>query len=146
MKHIISANHIGFDSFHGKEFTRRHLLERRSMKDIVHTVHGISHALRITDVSYDKPNLLGKIRACLLQVMTHIILLLLITGKDADFRKIAFDEMLEHGITKTSRAARNHQHPIIKSYDICHELPFPETTNKLCSNASIYASWVKDLS
>lgn len=72
-------------------------------------MHRIANRLGIAHVTDEEANLRSELGAALLQAMTHVILLLLVTGKDANLFKLGVNEVLEHGIAKTTRAARDHE-------------------------------------
>ena len=79
------------------------------MEDVVHAVHGVAHALGVTDVADEEANLGGELRRPLLQAVTHIVLLLLIAGEDSDLSQVGVHEVLKHGVAKATRAARDHE-------------------------------------
>ena len=80
--------------FHGEELAGRHLLEGRCVEDIVSAGNGAAAGLEAADVSDIEFDLVSDIRILGLVLVTHIVLLLLITGEDADFFDVSGQETL----------------------------------------------------
>ena len=109
MQHVISAYNVGADGLHGEELARGNLFESSGVENVVHTVHRIANRLSVTHVTDEESNLGSELGAALLQAMTHVILLLLVTGKDANLFELGVNEVLKHGIAKAARTARDHE-------------------------------------
>ena len=121
MEHIIRTNDIGLNSLHRKELTGRNLLQSSCVKNIVHTRHSVLDGLRIADISNIELDLFCRVRVLGLKLMAHIILLLFITGKDADFLEVRIKEMLQHSRTERTSTTCNHKGCVIK----CRHFYFP---------------------
>jgi len=76
------------------KFTRRHLLERSRVKNIIHPAHGPGHAACVTHIANVELEL-GMVVA-----LAHVILLFLIAAEDADFSNIRIQEALENSIAE----------------------------------------------
>lgn len=109
MQHVIGADNVSANRLHGKELARGHLLESGGVEDVVHTVHRIANRLSITHITNEETNLGSELRTTLLQAMTHVILLLLITREDANLFELGVNEVLKHGIAKAARTTRDHE-------------------------------------
>ena len=105
---VVRADDVRAHGLHGEELAGRHLLERRGVKDVVHTRHGVSHRLRIAHVADVELDLLGVLRMLRLQLVAHVVLLLLVTGEDADLPEIGVKKVLEDGGTEGTGAAGDH--------------------------------------
>ena len=70
------------------------------MEDVINAGHGIAHGLRVAHVADEELDLLRQLRHSGLQFMAHVILLLLITGEDADLTDVGIHEMLKNGGTE----------------------------------------------
>ena len=90
------------------------------MKDVVHTMHGVTNRLRVADITNMKTHFTGKIGGVSLQVMTHVVLLFLIAGEDADFAHIGVEEMLEDGGAEGPRSSSNHEGLALERFTINH--------------------------
>ena len=108
MQHVIGALHVGTDRLHGKELTGRHLLECCRMEDVINPGHGITHRLRVADVADEELDFPGQFRHGRLQLVAHVVLLLLVTGEDADLADVGVHEMLENRGTERTGAASDH--------------------------------------
>lgn len=79
------------------------------MEDVVDAAHGVAHALQIAYISDKEAHLARKLGSALLQEVAHVILLLFVTRKDANLADVRGEEVLEHGVTETPRAAGDHE-------------------------------------
>lgn len=79
------------------------------MENVVHTVHRIANGLGVAHVADDEADLGGELGAALLQAVAHVVLLLLVSGEDADLLEVRVHEVLEHGVAEAARAARDHE-------------------------------------
>ena len=108
MQHVVRALHVRLHRLHRKEFARRNLLERGGMEDVVHARHSVPDGLRVAHIADVELDLLGGVWMLGLKLMAHIILLLLVTGEDADFLEIGVQEVLEDGGTEGTGTAGDH--------------------------------------
>ena len=106
-QHVVRTYHIRSHSLHREELARRHLLQCCSMEDIVYARHCRPTRLQrahVTDIKLDFP---CHLRILHLILMSHIILLLLVTAEDTNLLNIRIQETLQHGISKRPCASRN---------------------------------------
>ena len=111
---VVRADDVGAHGLHGEELAGRHLLERCGMKDVVHARHGVTDGLGIADITDVKLHLLGVLRVLCLKLMTHIVLLLLVTGEDTDLLQVGVQEVLQNGRAKRTSTTSNHKGCVIK--------------------------------
>ena len=109
IQRVVRTNHIRLHSLHREELATRHLLQRSSMEHIVHTLHGIVQRTLVAHIADVELNLVCHLRHAGLEVMTHIILLLLITTEDTNLTDVSTQEAVQHSITKTTRASSNQE-------------------------------------
>ena len=88
MENVVRTDDVGLNGLHGEELTGRNLLQSSSVEDVVNTGHGITDRLRIADITDVELHLLGSLRVLGLKLMAHIVLLLFITGEDADLTDV----------------------------------------------------------
>ena len=100
---IVCADDIGHRRLHREELAGWHLFESRCRENIVDTTHRHIHRLLVAHIADIELDLR------VLQCMTHIILLLLVAREDANLLDIGIKESTKHGVSKTSRTARNQQ-------------------------------------
>ncbi|MNE33842.1 hypothetical protein D3C80_1275360 [compost metagenome] len=79
VQHVLGADDIGLDRFHGVELAGRYLLERCGMEDVVDPDHRLGNTLIVAHVADVELHLV------ITQGDTHVFLLLLVTAEDADF-------------------------------------------------------------
>ena len=99
IQHIVRTNHIGLHRLQWEEFTTGHLLQGSCREHIIHTVHHLVHRLAVAHIA-DIEFHLG-----VLQVMTHVILLLLVPRKDTDFLDVAVQEATEDSVAEGAGTA-----------------------------------------
>ena len=114
VQHIISTDDVGLDGLHGEELAGRNLLQSSSMEDVINTRHSITDRLRIADITDVELDLASSLRVLCLKLMTHIVLLLLITGEDANFLQVRIQKVLQNGGTERTGTASNHKGCVIK--------------------------------
>ena len=140
VQNIVGTDDVGLNGLHGEELAGRNLLQSSSVEDVVNTGHGVTDGLGIADIADVELHLLGSVRVLGLKLMAHIVLLLLVTGEDADFLQIGIQEVLQNGGTKRTSTTSNHKGCVIK----CRHFNFPlllcfkrflyiRRTNSLCS-------------
>ena len=66
---------------------------------------GGAAGFEIADVSDEKFDLVCDVRILGLVLVAHVVLLLLVTGEDADFAYIGAEEALEDGVSETTGAS-----------------------------------------
>ena len=107
-KHVLGALHVGARRLHREELARGNLLKSGGGEDVVHAAHGDVHGLLVANVA-DVELDLG-----VLQPVTHVVLLLLVAGEDADLPDVAVQEAAEDGVAETTGAAGDEEHFIFK--------------------------------
>ena len=94
MQDIISADDVSLNSLHREELAGRNLLQSGSVEDVVNAGHGVTDRLGVADITDIELDLLCSFRMLSLEFVTHIILLFLIAGEDADFLQVRIQEVL----------------------------------------------------
>ena len=84
------------------------------MEDVVNTGHSVTDGLGIADITDVEFDLLGGVRMLGLKLVTHIVLLLLVTGEDADFLQVRIQEVLQNGRTERASTTSDHKGCVIK--------------------------------
>jgi hypothetical protein len=75
------------------------------MKDVVRSIHGLPQGIQashVTDIKFEP---------WIAVPASHIVLLLLIAGKDPDLADVGLKESIQHGVTEAASAARNQKCP-----------------------------------
>ena len=85
------------------------------MEDVINSRHRIAAALQIADVTDKELNLMSYIREFHLILMTHVILLFLITTKDTDFTDICSQKTIQYSVTKRTCTTCNQQGFVFKN-------------------------------
>ena len=106
---VVGALHVRAHGLHGEELAGRHLLERRGVEDVVHPRHGVPDGLRVAHIADVELDLLRVLRVFRLKLVAHVVLLLLISGEDADLLEIGVQEVLEDSRTERTGSAGDHQ-------------------------------------
>ena len=114
MQDVIGADDVGLYSLHWEKLTGRDLLQSCGVENVVNTGHCITDRLRVTDITNVELDLLGIFRMLSLKLMTHIILLLFVTGKDADFFQVRIQKVLQNSRAKRTSTTGNHKGCVIK--------------------------------
>ena len=94
VQHVVGTDDIGLHRLHGKELAGRNLFQCSSVEDVVHTRHGVADGLWVADVADVEFDLFGMLWMLRLKLVTHIILLLLIAGEDANPLQVRVQKML----------------------------------------------------
>jgi len=118
---VIRTDDVGLDGLHGEELAGRNLLQSSSMEDVVNTGHCVTDGLRIADITDVELDLLGILRMLGLKLMTHIVLLLFITGEDTNLLQVRIQEVLQNGRAKRTSTTSDHKGCVIK----CRHFYFP---------------------
>ena len=84
------------------------------MEDVVNTGHGVTDGLRIADITDVELHLLSGVGMLCLKLMAHIVLLLFITGENADFLQVRIQKVLQNGGTKRTSTTSDHKGCVIK--------------------------------
>lgn len=108
-QHVFRSQHIGLDRLDGEELTGRHLLEGRRVEYVVNAVHSILHRLQIPDIPNIKADLIRHLRHPRLKLMAHIVLLLLVTGENADLANVGGKKTVQNSVSKRTGTTGNHQ-------------------------------------
>ena len=114
VQHIISTDDVGLDGLHGEELAGRNLLQSGSVENVVNTGHGILDRLGIADITNVELDLASSLRVLCLKLVTHVILLLLVTRENADFLQVRIQEVLQNGRTKRTSTTSDHKGCVIK--------------------------------
>ena len=72
----------------GEELAAGHLLEGGGMEDVVHALHGVAEGAAVAHVANVELDLAGHLGHTGLEVVTHIVLLLLVSREDADLTNV----------------------------------------------------------
>ena len=105
---VFRAENVGLDRLYREELAGRHLFERRRVENVIHAVHRVFDGRdvpHIADVEFDFLGDFGHFR---LKLVPHIVLFLLVAGKDPDLSDVRFQKAVENGISETPRPACNH--------------------------------------
>ena len=108
-EHVVRAYQIGLNRLHREELAARHLLQRRGVEDVIHSRHRAAAALQTADVSDVELYFVRVLRHTCLVLVAHVVLLLLVSGEDADLRYVCLEEAVEDSIAETARPAGNHK-------------------------------------
>ena len=108
-EHVIGADDVGAHGLHGEELAAGHLLQGRSVEDVVHAPHGAAHAGDVPYVADVKAQLARQFRVLLLHFVTHVVLFLFVAAEDADLADVAGQKMLEHRVAEAAGAAGDKQ-------------------------------------
>ena len=98
-QYIVRTDHIGLHSLQREELATGNLLQGGGRKHIIHSHHGTVHRLAVTDITDIKFHL------GILQVMTHVILLLLVATENTDLLDVAIKETTQYGVTEAAGAS-----------------------------------------
>ena len=83
-----------------EEFTARNLLQSGGVEDIVNSGHCAAAAFEAADVADVEFDFRSHVREFSLVFVTHIVLLLLIAGEDADFFYVCGEETVQYGVAE----------------------------------------------
>ena len=115
-QNIISSKHIRFNSLHREELTAGDLLQGCSCENIVNSsTHGYIDTLTVAHIANIEFHFSCLLRILCLQMMTHVILLFLITTENADFPNVGIQKTLQYHVTEGTGAACNQQDFIFKN-------------------------------
>lgn len=102
-EHVVRAEHVRPHGLDGEKFARRHLLQRRCMEDVVDAVHRVLDAPQVAHVADIVLDLVALVMAA------HVVLLLFVTGKNANLADVRREKPAEHGIAERARASRDEE-------------------------------------
>ena len=111
---VVRADDVGLNSLHREELAGRNLLQSSRMENVVNTRHGVLDRLRIADIADVELDLLGGLRVLGLKLVSHIILLLLVAGEDANLLEVRVKEVFQNGRTERTSTTSNHKGCVIK--------------------------------
>ena len=114
VKDIVRTDNVGLNSLHREELTGRDLLQRGCVENVINARRSILDGLRVADVTDVELNLLGSFRVLRLEFVAHIILLLFVTGEDADFLEVRIKKVFQNGRTERTSTTSNHKGCVIK--------------------------------
>ena len=98
-QYIVRTDHIGLHSLQREELATGNLLQGGSRKHIIHSHHGTVYRLAVTDITDIK------FHHGILQVMTHVILLFLVTAENTYFLDVTIKKTTQYGITEGTGTA-----------------------------------------
>ena len=98
-QYIVRTDHIGLHSLQRKELATGNLFQGGGGKHIIHSHHGTVHRLAVTDITN------VEFYFGILQVMTHVILLFLVTTKNTDLLDVAIKETTQYSVTEGTGTA-----------------------------------------
>ena len=107
-QYVVRADDIRANGFHGEELAGRHLFECCRVEDIIHAVHRVFDGCEVPHVADVELDFLCDFGHFRLKLVPHIVLLLLVAGKDPDFTDIRFQKTVQHRISETPRPACDH--------------------------------------
>lgn len=90
---VVGPHHVRAHGFHREELARRHLLQRRGVEYVIDARHRVAHGIDVAYISYVEFDLPRVLRIFRLKLVTHIVLLLLVAGEDADLGDIGRKKM-----------------------------------------------------
>ena len=101
LDHVLGAEHIGAYCLHRVEFAGRNLLEGSGVENVINTAHRGRDGVRIAHVTDVELQLAVVVK------LPHVVLLLLVTGEDADFTDIGIEETAKNGVAERAGATGN---------------------------------------
>ena len=120
VQHVVSTDDVGLNGLHGEELAGRNLLQCSSMENVVNAGHCVTDGLGVADITDVELDLLGVLRVLGLKLMTHIVLLLFVTGEDTDLLQVGIQEVLQNGRTKRTSTTSDHKGCVIKCRLLLH--------------------------
>ena len=114
IERVVRTHHIGLHGLHREELARRNLLQSSGMEHVVHALHGVLQRALVANVADVELDLVGYFRHAGLEVVAHIVLLLLIARKDADFTDVGAQETVQHCISKGTGTTGNQKDFVFK--------------------------------
>ena len=89
------------------------------MEHIINALHCIMQCAAIANVANIELNFVGHLRHTRLEVVTHIVLLLLVAGENADLTNVRTQETVQDCITETTRASGDQEDFVFEDTHIC---------------------------
>ena len=111
---IVRTDNVGLDSLHGEELAGRNLFQCGGVENVVNTGHCVTDGLRVADITDVELDLASSLRVLGLKLVAHIVLLLFVTGEDADFLQVGIQEVLQNGRAKRTSTTSDHKGCVIK--------------------------------
>lgn len=114
------------------------------MEDVVNTGHCVTDGLGVADITDVELDLLSSVRVLGLKLMTHIVLLLFVTGEDTNLLQVRIQEVLQNGRTKRTSTTSDHKGCIVKIRHFyfllkyCFSIFLSFLVNSYSSSNSIY--------
>ena len=116
-----SNDDIGLHSLHREKLTGRHLLESRSMEDIVDSLHGVLKRRLVAYVADVELDLVCNLGHRSLIEVTHVVLLLLVAREDTDLTDIRTEKTVQNCVTEATGSTGDHQNFVFKN---AHDIYF----------------------
>ena len=101
--HVIRAEDVGLDRLHGIKLAGGYLFQRRRVENIVHPAKGVNDGAVIPHIADIEFDLLRALGIAHLVFMAHVVLLLLVTGKDTDLADIRRQKAVQHRVSEGAR-------------------------------------------
>ena len=117
-ENVVRADDVGADGLHGEELAGGHLLEGGGVEHIVHPHHGGLHAGKVPYIADIELDLARRFRQLGLKFVAHIVLLLFVTGKDADLGNVGGEETVQHGVAEAAGAAGDEEGFALKCHGV----------------------------
>ena len=141
-QHVVGPEHVGLHRLEREELAAGHLLQGRRVENVVHPVHSVLDAREVAHVADVELDLVGRLGALGLELVTHVVLFFLVAAENTDFADVRLEEAVEHGIAETARAAGN-QESLATENGICHKWSLSvnckqKDTNSPCHNVIIF--------
>jgi hypothetical protein len=99
IKYILAAKHIRPDRLRREKLARGDLLQRRGMKDVIHSFHCIVYAQPVAHVANEIFDLRIFVK------LPHIVLLLLVATEDPYLANISIEKASQNSIAKRTGTA-----------------------------------------
>ena len=106
---VVRAENVSLGSFERVELARRYLLERRSREDVVHAFERVDDRTVIADVAN------VELQFVVVVFLTHVVLLLLVAGEDADLLDLGLKEAVHDRVAEGASASSNQENLAIKN-------------------------------
>ena len=109
IQHVFRPAHVRLNRLHREKFAGGHLLERRRVKDVVHAAHRAVHGSAVPHVAD------VKFHFRILKPVPHVVLLLFVPRKNADFSDVGVQKAPQHSVPERSRSSLNQQRFFLKN-------------------------------
>jgi hypothetical protein len=106
---VVRAENVSLGSLERVELARRDLLERRSGEDVVHAFERIDDGTVVADVTN------VELQFVVVVFLTHVVLLLLVAGEDADLLDLGLEEAVHDRVAEGAGTSSNQENLAIKN-------------------------------